>query len=908
MRPEAAAAKIERVSTRAWSRHRTIGAAVRAAKPGTVVAVAPGTYRECLVLDGSVTVMAENEGGLVELIAADGPALLVRAGTVTARGLTIRGRVTVTSGHLNLRDSQVSDGAIELSGRAAARLTDCSVDGTEDAAVRVADGARLEAERLRVTGTGVTASGSAVLTLTDAVLTGTPGVAVRLAGAASAVLTGCDIGGAGDAGIEVRDASVLRLVGSQVHDVGGDGVRVLGSVPGDREWWTLVRAGRPDEHETAEPSDGAGVVVRDCEISRTGSAGLVTGGTSATLLVGTTVTRAGTAGVLAAQESRLAVRDSTVTDSVQTGLALRDEAEVRWTGGALSTAAANGIFAVGAGRLLMRDSAVTTCGFTAVHLTGTAAVTLLGVTVEGTSELGVRASGASILHVRGGRVERAELGGIQIDDAADAVLRDLTVAGCHTGVRVDTPHRPLVRDCVIRDIAQTGVEIAAGAAPVIMRTTVRGCGAAGIFIDVDAEPILDGCEVAEIGGSGVAVWTGARPSVRQLTVTDTKKNGIYFGAGAHGSVDDSTFSRTGYPAVYIGDDADPAFDRCAVRQADEDVSQGDRAAATFTDCHSSEVGAARWPAETAPAAGAARPVGAARPAGAVRPAGATPVAGPVPEMDAAGLQPLLDQLDELIGLTRVKRDVGTMVKLMHLVKRRRDAGLAPPPMSRHLVFAGNPGTGKTTVARLYGQLLAAMGMLASGHLVEVDRGMLVGEYVGHTAPKTQAAFERALGGVLFIDEAYALVPEGQGGDFGREAISTLVKLMEDHREEVVVIVAGYPDQMRHFIAANPGLSSRFSRTLTFDDYSEADLVRIVAKQAKDHDYRLSGGAQDRLAEFFATIDRGEGFGNGRYARKVFQEMTEQHAGRIAALDDPTDDQLSTLEAADLTDVDFDVRG
>ncbi|WP_328533890.1 right-handed parallel beta-helix repeat-containing protein [Micromonospora zamorensis] len=896
MRPEVAAAKIERVSTRAWSRHRTIGAAVRAAKPGTVVAVAAGTYRECLVLDGTVTVMAENADGLVELVAAEGPALMVRAGTVTARGLTIRGDVTVTSGHLNLEDSRVAAGSVQLTGRATARLTGCSVDGAEDVAVGVADGARLDAERLRVTGAAVAATGSAVLTLTDAVLTDTPGVAVRLAGTASAVLTGCDIGGAADAGIEVRDASVLRLSGSQVHDVGGDGVRVLGNLPGDRAWWASVRPGRADDHEIAEPPEGTGVVVRNCEISRTGAAGLVTGGTSGALLVDTTVNRAGTSGVLATQHSRLGVRNSTVTDSVQTGLALLDDAEVRWTGGALSTAAANGVFAVGASRLLMRDSAVTNCGFTAVHLTGAAAVTLLDVTVEGTSELGVRASGAAILHVRGGRVERAELGGIQIDETADAQLRGLTVARCHTGVRVDTPHRPLLQDCVIRDIAQTGVEIAAGAAPAITRTAVRGCGAAGIFIDVDAEPMLDDCEVAEIGGSGIAVWTGARPSVRRLTVTDTKKNGIYFGAGAHGTIVDSTFSRTGYPAIYIGDDADPAFHRCAVRETDEDVSQGDRASATFTECHSSGVGAARWPSVAVPAAGAA-------PATV-----ATSAAGIALQPDTVELQPLLDQLDELIGLTRVKQDVGTMVKLMHLVKRRREAGLAPPPMSRHLVFAGNPGTGKTTVARLYGQLLAALGMLSSGHLVEVDRGMLVGEYVGHTAPKTQAAFERALGGVLFIDEAYALVPEGQGSDFGREAISTLVKLMEDHREEVVVIVAGYPDLMRHFIAANPGLSSRFSRTLTFDDYSEADMARIVAKQAKDHDYRLSDGAQDRLAEFFATIDRGEGFGNGRYARKVFQAMTEQHAGRISALDDPSDEQLSTLEAADLTDVDFDVRG
>jgi SpoVK/Ycf46/Vps4 family AAA+-type ATPase len=243
-----------------------------------------------------------------------------------------------------------------------------------------------------------------------------------------------------------------------------------------------------------------------------------------------------------------------------------------------------------------------------------------------------------------------------------------------------------------------------------------------------------------------------------------------------------------------------------------------------------------------------------------------------------------------------------------MVKLRLDAGLVAPPLSRHLVFAGNPGTGKTTVARLYGQILAALDIIVSGHLVEVDRAMLVGEYVGHTAPKTTAAFRRALGGVLFIDEAYSLVPDGRGNDFGQEAISTLVKLMEDHRDEVVVIAAGYPDQMEQFIGFNPGLASRFTRTLTFDDYTSAELVDIVAHQATAHQYDLPDQTRAALATFFGTGDRGEGFGNGRFARKVFQEMTERHARRIAdrftdTSDTITSEQLSMLTAEDLPELD-----
>jgi SpoVK/Ycf46/Vps4 family AAA+-type ATPase len=264
-------------------------------------------------------------------------------------------------------------------------------------------------------------------------------------------------------------------------------------------------------------------------------------------------------------------------------------------------------------------------------------------------------------------------------------------------------------------------------------------------------------------------------------------------------------------------------------------------------------------------------------------------------------------LDRLVGLVRVKQDVGMLVRLAQMVKRRQDAGLSPPPMLRHLVFAGNPGTGKTTVARLYGQLLAALGMLTDGHLVEVDRGTLVGEYVGHTAPKTQAAFKRAIGGVLFIDEAYALVPGGSGNDFGQEVISTLVKLMEDHREELVVIVAGYPTEMRRFVDANPGLSSRFTRTLTFDDYSTQELVQIVEQQAAEHDYTLAPAARVALAEHFEAVPRVHGFGNGRHARKVFQHMTERHANRVAELTEAGTEELRMLLADDAR-VDIDVKG
>ncbi|MGO4417906.1 AAA family ATPase, partial [Streptomyces sp. MCAF7] len=268
------------------------------------------------------------------------------------------------------------------------------------------------------------------------------------------------------------------------------------------------------------------------------------------------------------------------------------------------------------------------------------------------------------------------------------------------------------------------------------------------------------------------------------------------------------------------------------------------------------------------------------------------------------LEELLGELDRLVGLARVKQDVASLVKLMRTVQRRESAGLAAPPLSRHLVFAGNPGTGKTTVARLYGRILAAVGLLERGHLVEADRSSLVGEYVGHTGPKTQRVFQEAMGGVLFIDEAYSLAPVqgGGGNDFAQEAIATLVKLMEDHRDSVVVIVAGYPNEMEHFIDSNPGLSSRFNRTLMFEDYDTEELLRIVERHATSHQYDLTDAARASLTGYFELLPRDGRFGNGRSARQVFQAMTERQAYRVSEIETPSESELMTLSELDVPEL------
>lgn len=263
----------------------------------------------------------------------------------------------------------------------------------------------------------------------------------------------------------------------------------------------------------------------------------------------------------------------------------------------------------------------------------------------------------------------------------------------------------------------------------------------------------------------------------------------------------------------------------------------------------------------------------------------------------------VEELDALIGLTSVKEEVKKLANFLKVQQMRKENGLKASNISYHCVFTGNPGTGKTTVARIVAKIYKELGIISGGQLVETDRSGLIGEYLGQTAPKTNAVIDRALDGVLFIDEAYSLVQKYNSGtsDYGNEAITTLLKRMEDDRQRIVVIVAGYTEEMEDFINANPGLKSRFTRHIHFEDYTADELTQIFSLLAKQNDYLVTKEALGAAMDYFQrrVQHKERSFGNGREARNLFEESIERQSCRIAGIAVPTKEALQTIEATDI---------
>ncbi|MFE2482128.1 right-handed parallel beta-helix repeat-containing protein [Streptomyces mirabilis] len=804
--------QVTHTGTSRWRRrtgeYASLAAALEAAADGDVLTVAPGTYRENLVVQRAVTLRGpEGSPGSVRIAPVDGVPLTVRASAVV-QDLHVEGQdsaapaLLVEEGTPELLDVRIvtrSAAGIEVRGGARPTVRRCTVDNPAGVGIAVLDG------------------GGGVFEECEVVAAGQSGIAVR--GGAHPRLERCRVHHASGAGLSVTgENSSLEAVGCEVYEVKGSGVQITA---------------RAAAHLT------------DCDVHRTTSDG-----------------------VTLDTDAVLTLADCRIHDVPENAVDLRSRSVLTLTRTTVRQFGRNGLSVwdpgtrVDANQCEIFDS---TGDYPAVWVSDGATAVLESCRVHDVPDALFVLDRGSRVDVVDSDLSQVRNTAVSVSDGATAQLDDCRIRDAATGAWFrDHGSGGTLSGCTV-DGTQTGVIVTKGADPTIERCTVDSPAEAGFYVSAGGRGTFHNCRVTGSGGYGFHVIDGCRATLKKCRTERCARGGYEFADGGNAP------------------GGGPVVEDCM-----SDESAGVRPLAHETAVQTSNPSTSLLGAIPGQRTTEQEPL--------------VTASEPEPAQPARTPKVVLGELDGLVGLDSVKREVRALTDMIEVGRRRQQAGLKAASARRHLVFTGSPGTGKTTVARLYGEILASLGVLEKGHLVEVSRVDLVGEHIGSTAIRTQEAFDRARGGVLFIDEAYALSPEDSGRDFGREAIDTLVKLMEDHRDAVVVIVAGYTAEMERFLSVNPGVASRFSRTITFSDYVPEELLRIVEQQAEEHEYSLAPGAPEGLLKYFTAIPKGPAFGNGRTARQTFEAMVERHAGRVAQLDEPSTDDLTLLYPEDLPEL------
>jgi SpoVK/Ycf46/Vps4 family AAA+-type ATPase len=856
----------------------TIGAALKHARDGDTIQIAPGFYQEELTITKSVA--------------------LIGAG---------RAKVTIS-------------GSIAISG-GTCRLTGLSVQDSRGSGVTISGhGVRAHLDDLLVHAAaqyGVWATRHAIVEIADIEMFATEGIAID-AGAEATIRkcrvhdaegNGLDLRSGGKASVEdgeffgfakpaiaVADpGSECRLSRTQIKNCASNGIHLCRNARATIDSVAVTNAAHP----AIAIDTGAEAIILDAKIHETESDGVtVRSGGKATIERGEFFGFASPAIAIGDRGSECCVSGTRIGNCASNGIRVFQNARATIDGVDITKTSHPAIAVDTGAEAVIRDAKIHDTEGNCVNVRSGGKATLERGEFFGCANPAVAVGDlGSECHVSGTRISNCAGDGILVVQKARATIDGVAITNAaHPAIAIDTGAEAVIRDAKIHDTQSNGITLRGGGKAIVERgeffgcadpaiavgdpgsecllsdALIQNCASNGIHVSRNARATIDSVDITKASLPAIAVETGADVVTRNTKVHDCA--GAAFACrGASPRIEGGEIWACADPPILCDPDDAPVIIDLMVRDA--------RGVATRIGRNQAGKPIAR-PAAKAPTASAAAPL-------------KPPVTIPQPSIAS----PAMARLDTMIGLDEVKREIAKLVNLVTVQARRRERGLPVQPVSLHMVFTGNPGSGKTSVAKLMGELLASLGLLAKGHVVTAERHDLVAGYVGQTAARTQEKIDAAEGGILFIDEAYTLAPADEtSSDFGSEAIDTLLAAMEAGHERFAVIIAGNPSRMQQFIDANPGLRSRFTRYIHFPDYRPNELTQMFLQLCRQNGCVLGDGTAARIeAEIsYLHAHRGPDFANARVIRTLFDATIEQQAARVA--DDMSAD-LALLLPADI---------
>lgn len=833
------------------------------ATQGSTLELSAGDYSGPFQVTEGVTLRAASGARVMLTGGATSPALLIAGSNITLEGIHITGIVMAENSSVTMRQCVMADSPVEglvIPPRAKAELVDCQV--------------------LRSAGISVHLNGGEATLRQCRIQNGKKAGLVFSAGSRGTI-TGCEISGHGPTMPQVMIWQRSGPILNDCHIHSGTGIGIL-----------ISESARP-EIKYCQITDHAGMGIyidssaepelTDCKIGPCKQNGVVVTRQASLRAEHCHVLGSGEkfAQILISQGANAALTECQIKDGRGPGVFLEGKAEARLVKCHLSGHAGPDAFAADS-RLSLDQCQLTDSQHSGLLLRAKSEAVLEKTTISGHP------------------VERSE---ILIEDGSSATLRNADITGGKgNGVHVKASQVRL-EDTKLIGLAGFGVLAEAGARVFMRGCQLGDCGNTGLALIGESQGTVDDSDLGGQSTEKPQIYVGQKSqlSMRASRVVQPASVGVWFAEGA-GGVLEACSIEGGQAALGTTSAAVPKVTGCTLRSTQAALRVGPTGGGIFRQCkfHASQAGASPVAVAAASMASFEQCTVNDQPwqrtnAPATRTAGTK--AAPQDELDQ-----LMTNLNSLIGLTAVKEQVRIATSKAKAMRARRLQGLPDVTISYHTVFTGNPGTGKTTVARLMGALYKAIGVLPKGHLVECDRSGLVAEFVGQTAVKTNKIIDQALGGILFIDEAYTLV-SGGSNDFGMEAISTLLKRMEDDRDKLIVIVAGYPNEMDSFLRSNTGLRSRFREFIDFPDYTPAELLQIFMSIAKRGQYIITPALAARLLPRLEKLhkERDETYANARSVDNLFQEVLASQAQRID-VNTATREQLCTLDVKDLPDI------